>query len=198
MGAHSIELDFDGKLTKSQILSKIEKQRKEDREYNGHQEGYSGEWQTIPDIAFREHRIFDSYNDAHEYCLENAEKWSYAIAVKYRPDGKDSRVLANMKEKLRELIEQRDNLARSLQDAINEAKSKTIGCTSCESKINRKFVKRAKCPVCDELLLSQTAINRIRSSNEKVEKLKKKVKDREIQESAKNEPRWLVAGWAAS
>ena len=86
MGAHDISFGMPKKATLTELLVKMREYREEDAEVNGHQHGYSGDWQTIPSIKSHLHKTFDSQNDAHDYCMEHAEKGMYAIAVYYKTE----------------------------------------------------------------------------------------------------------------
>lgn len=197
MGAHNIEMVLDGKLSRSQVENKIEKQRREDRDYNGHQEGYSGDWQTIPRVEFRD-KIFSNYEQAADYCLDNAEKWSHAIAVKFKEKPKYSAKLIKMKEAHSKTIHAYRELETKLKTDIKNAKSKTIGCQSCESKVNRSYVNNGSCPVCGESLLSNTATDHLKNAQDKIKKQKELIDQRIKEENEKGDVKWLIAGWAAS
>lgn len=88
MGACNIEFTIKGKAAEHEIDEAFTRRRKLDAEYNGHQEGYSGDFQTVDYIEF-DGTIFDNYGEAQEYCLAKAKKWEYAVAV-YIEDPKTS------------------------------------------------------------------------------------------------------------
>ena len=73
MGANNIEFEIGKKATTKQIEQAFKKQRRLDKEYNGHQEGYSGDFQTVYAVAHHLSKVFDDYNQAHDYCLELLE-----------------------------------------------------------------------------------------------------------------------------
>ena len=84
MGACDISFTLDNKATRTQIETAFKRQRERDAEYNGHAEGYSGDFQTVDGIDFGHlGQVFSNYSQAHEYCLENAKKWDKVIAVYY-------------------------------------------------------------------------------------------------------------------
>lgn len=82
MGAHSIEMTFNKRLTERQINQEFKRQQKADRAYNGHREGYSGDFQTVEIVKLHD-KVFDNIHDAQDYCLDNAEKWYSVVAVYY-------------------------------------------------------------------------------------------------------------------
>lgn len=87
MGACNIELVFDGDLLTNQVKEKVRDQRESDRIQYG-TDGYNGSWSTIPDVRFPTNDIFDDYAAAEDYCLDKAQKWEYAVAVRYHEGDK--------------------------------------------------------------------------------------------------------------
>jgi hypothetical protein len=81
MGACDVTLTYPGDLSQDEVAKRIQAQKAADRDCNGHQEGYSGDWQTIHNIDWAPHKEFDTVNDACEYALDNCDKRE-AMAVK--------------------------------------------------------------------------------------------------------------------
>jgi hypothetical protein len=73
MGASNIEFDIP-ECDESKLRKAFLKQKKEDQSCNGHQEGYSGDFQTVEDVKIHD-KTFNDYTEAHDYCMNNAEKW---------------------------------------------------------------------------------------------------------------------------
>jgi hypothetical protein len=206
MGAHNIEFDIpDG--PRSDVIKAFKEQRESDRDYNGHQEGYSGDFQTVSDVKIHD-KVFDSYNEAHEYCLDNAQKWDYVVAVKYKQSISNKQSLPkkilDIKNKIKNEIDMLQKLKTSIGEEVVNAKSKTIGCKNCDSKINRKFINKnsLSCPVCRSTLLSDTNQKRIKNKEDRIKSLQDNLKKEESKFLNKNNKlaklRWLVAGWGAS
>ena len=93
MGSSGVDLVYDGDLSISQVKKEIKKQVKEDRAYNGHRDGYSGDWQTIRNISFQPQRSFKSVDKAIDWCLDNCDKHD-AIAVKVMDNRQEKWVIA--------------------------------------------------------------------------------------------------------
>lgn len=214
MGSGTVWLEFDGKLTEEQVRSEIQDKREENKDYNGHREGYSDDWQTIHHIEFYYRQEFQSHEEAFNYCADNAQK-GCAIAVVFLAQTKnvdDNKKLVKMNTLIDELNFAKNVLIDKKHVLINEiltdaktAKSKTIGCKTCESSINRSRLKSMGCPVCSSDLTSDT--NKL-----KIQKLETKIKDAEQEKQelilkykeAKKQilekengfsKKWLVAGW---
>lgn len=83
MGACNIQFTIDKQATTQEVLAAFKRQREIDNDANGHQEGYSGDFQTVDTVKCEFKETFPSYNEAMEYCLKKAEKFCYAIAVHY-------------------------------------------------------------------------------------------------------------------
>lgn len=78
MGGVDIIKYFDGNLTFSEVCKCIQKLREDNYHEHGHQDGYSGDWQTISNID-RMNREFDNINDAYDYCVDNCDKRSALV-----------------------------------------------------------------------------------------------------------------------
>lgn len=83
MGACDISFTIKGKVDKIKIQDEFELQRSKDESENGHQDGYSGDFQTVSKIDFHLSKEFKTRNEAFEYCLNNAKKWETVVAVYY-------------------------------------------------------------------------------------------------------------------
>jgi hypothetical protein len=81
MGACSISMTVKGDATEEEVMKAFANQQQEDRYDNGHREGYSGDFQTVDRVKFTKN-VFTDGEEAFEYCLSNAQKWSYVVAVK--------------------------------------------------------------------------------------------------------------------
>jgi hypothetical protein len=82
MGAENVEFILPMKGTESQI----EKAFKEAQDDGLHEYGhnpYNGTFSTIDRVKITD-LVFDDFTKAHEYCLDNAEKWEYALAVFFK------------------------------------------------------------------------------------------------------------------
>lgn len=221
MGATFIQLKFDGKYTREQVIQAVKERRDSDRLENGHQQGYSGDWQTIKDIRFlRDDKIFDDYNAARNYCSENSEKWHYGYAVKYKTlsdkafnDIKSDKKMLKINERINEAqslskaasVKKQEFISEILTEA-KDGKSKTIGCKECGSSFNRKLIKSMKCVMCGHDMTSDTNKAKIAKFDEKIEKIRLEIKSledqlaerrKELIQKSKFEVNWLVGGWAA-
>jgi hypothetical protein len=80
MGACSYFFKVKGKLNQDECNEKLREQQEIDRYENGHQEGYSGDSQTVHKVILH-NKNFDDDNIALDYCLKHSEKWEFFIAV---------------------------------------------------------------------------------------------------------------------
>lgn len=92
MGACNIDFNLKGKAKVDEIRTAFRNQQKEDRDYNGHRDGYSGDFQTVEGVELHQDKTFDDYHEAYDYCLDNAQKWYSVVAVYYK-DGNDTNTL---------------------------------------------------------------------------------------------------------
>jgi hypothetical protein len=88
MGACNIEFSLKGKASRSEIQSAFDQRVQEDAAENGHQHGYSGDFQTVDKVDFKHlGTVFPDINAAEEYALDHAEKWSTVVAVYFEGPG---------------------------------------------------------------------------------------------------------------
>ena len=78
MGAESVYKKV--KSTKKQDIIEAFKQAQEYGIYMHGHDPYNGTFSTIDSVRI-DNKTFTDSSKAYEYCLDNAEKWSYAVAV---------------------------------------------------------------------------------------------------------------------
>ncbi len=83
MGACDIWMVAKPNLTKRDAAKLLKEQQEEDAYQNGHRHGYSGDFQTVDSVKLVD-KVFDNRNEAEEFCLSNAEKWFYVVAVEVK------------------------------------------------------------------------------------------------------------------
>lgn len=225
MGSCSISLTVQGNL-RSDVEEALRIQRQEDSRYNGHQEGYSGDWQTIRDINYVNETFVDE-KEAYEYCLKNSKKWE-ATAVKVYKDLKvNHKELIKIGKKIAYLNKKLSTLEGKYRDWLHStwakrapvvAKAKTCKCNNCKSTINMEYNEPISsfqgpttytCPVCRRGMLTAAQLKRsdkyqddIKALKLEVENTRKNYRSTEVDLKNKSvnsstKTYWLVAGWAA-
>jgi len=205
MGAHNIEFEMAGAPSFHAIKEKFNDLRKENRDYNGHQEGYSGDFQTVHDVKDHTNLMFDDYNAAHEYCMKTAQKWDFVVAVRYKfldkTAFKYSAKVEKLSAKLTALNTQMLTLVRA---PVKLPKFAT--CEGCHSKVATQNLRQGstKCPVCGEGDFRPLGLQRkIAKLNAKI-KLAEKARDAQVKSEREKGLKkhgkvgTLVAGWGAS
>lgn len=84
MGATSIGFTLELKASEKEVKDAFSKQQEEDRARHGHCEGYSGDFQTVDTVQCHFNTVMDSLAEAESYCLDNAKKWSFVVAVHFK------------------------------------------------------------------------------------------------------------------
>lgn len=199
MGACDISFIIGKKATPNEILERFKAQREEDREVNGHQEGYSGDFQTIDGVDFHLDRVFSSHREAMDYCLSNAKKWDNAIAVYFVEISIEySKTQKNLEEKLVKLKEEQVTLHR-FQD-----RSGFVKCKHCGSRLNKKHLIHKTCRLCYNPLLTNTEQRKadrldsaIKSTQEKIASLVAEARKKAVEKNGHKNLKTLVAGWGA-
>lgn len=198
MGAHDISLDLKGKLSKAEISAAFTAQREDDSQENGHQSGYSGDFQTVHHVDFHLDKVFLSENEAMEYCLKHAKKWESVVAVYYnRSTPVKSKALDKLNDKYKTLFAEREKL-----DLPPKWDATFKTCSKCKSRLATAHIKRS-CPLCSTDLRSKALLNKIVRIDAKMIELKEKAKAIKDKENAKQAAKGtnvntLLAGWGAS
>lgn len=203
MGAHNIEFDMPGAPSFSAIKKQFDSIREENRDTNGHQEGYSGDFQTVHEVKDHTHKTFDSYNEAHRYCLDIAKKWDFVVAVRYRfmdkSGFKHSAKFNKLQAKYIELTVQHGKLEQTPVKL-----PKFVTCEGCRSKVATSHMNGKMCPVCGEGDFRPLGLQRkITKMCSKIELLAKQLETLKKSEREKGMKKFgkvgtLVAGWGAS
>jgi hypothetical protein len=203
MGAHNIEFKMVGTPSFIAVKKKFDDLRKENRDYNGHREGYSGDFQTVREVKDHTHKTFDSYNEAHNYCLDTAQKWDFVVAVRYKfIDAKSFKYSA----KVEKLDKKCQELTQKLRDLQNQPVklAKFVTCEGCRSKVASQHLRGTKCPVCGEGDFRPLGLQRkIAKLNDKIKLAQTAFESQKKTEKAKGMKKFgkvgtLVAGWGAS
>lgn len=199
MGACDVSFTIGKQATIAEIKSYLQKRIKEDRDRNGHQDGYSGDFQTIPEVKFHLSQVFSSKNEAYEYCLANSEKWSHAVAVYYtQVTVERTKTQIRLEEKIVKLKEEQRLLYRFTE------KIGYVKCSHCGSRLNKKFMLHKTCRLCDQSLLTRTELRRaeriaasLKAAELQLSQLIEKQKQKALEKNKNKNIKTLVAGWAA-
>jgi len=201
MGACNIEFELPGTPNFSAIEKAFKERQEQDRAENGHQAGYSGDFQTVRKVIDSTHRTFDTYEQAEKYCLENAEKWTSVVAVRFK-------ALKGKLEPSSKLVKLQ-TLCKALSKQIAELQRLPVAlkpfevCGVCKSKVNTVHVRGVGCPVCGEGSFRPKALQN------KITKLQGKLKSAQDEHRVQREQdlaramqkngtvATLVCGWGA-
>lgn len=208
MGAHNIEFDMAGTPSFSAIQKRFKEQQDADNRENGNG-SYSGDFQTVHSVDDHTYKTFDSYSEAHNYCMEKAKKWDTVVAVRYKFIDNEKFKYSAKVEKLKTKLEALNQKLRDL-NALPVKLSKFATCEGCQSKISTAHLKTGfgarthKCPVCGEGDFRPMSIQRseikIKAKIELAQGLldvqKKAEKTKGMSKFGKVGT--LVAGWGAS
>jgi hypothetical protein len=199
MGACDISFTIGGKASRSEVETAFKKQREKDAAYNGHQEGYSGDFQTVDRVEYHLDRLFTSHTEALEYCLEKAEKFVHVVAVYYIQVSVEKTPLqVELEEKIVKLKEEQRLLHR-FQDKKGFAK-----CTHCGSRLSKEYLIHKTCRLCDQSLLTRRELDKAERIAAKItnvecliEKIKAEQRQKALKKNGEKNVKTLVAGWGA-
>lgn len=194
MGACDIWFSVEGDKSESEIKKMVDAKRESNRSENGHQEGYSGDWQTVHGISFK-NQVFESCEAAKEWCSSNCNKWS-GVVVKYKSYGelKPNKNLEAIDKKLKELSAKHEEDKKAL---LKKIQSKPfVTCPHCKSKVNTKYTNNT-CTVCNEFFPTRKKIGDKYEAKVKELQDKAKAEWAKLRLKSKSTIKWLVYGVAA-
>ena len=208
MGAHDISFELDGNKTFQDVLQAFRDRQASDAAENGRQSGYSGDFQTVHSVENHSNKVFDTHNEAMEYCLQNATKWESVIAVKVKISDKPkpTKTLSKLRDAYKALGADMLKLQDETLEAFkkNRAESQFLKCSNCKSRLAARYLSemRADCPACGESLAPKglvKACERLQAKRTKlgecIAALEKQLQAKAAANSKKSS--WLVAGWGA-
>lgn len=157
----------------------FEKQVEEDEWEYGHR-SYTGSFTEFHGLDIRPH-IFNSFELAEEWLMENAEKWESALAVRFKNIKVTKRMIAH-EAAIRKLYERNSNAINK----VTEAKHKAM--------VN----KRKNVPAyVTKALEQQKAVFAI--TEPKIAERQKAIKDIITKSASKvKKTSWLIGGWCSS
>jgi len=118
---------------------------------------------------------FNSEYEASEYISEHACKWDGPMAVPFKIKGTKAvpAYVKNAEEKCEKATKKIVELEKELASKALNSKSKFVGCKNCNSKLNKRYLRIAICPLCNKTLLSGTSLKRIEAAKERERKASK-------------------------
>lgn len=197
MGAQSIDIDIKGRRTFPQIRAIFDKQVIEDKDRNGHQEGYSGDFQTVGGVKDKRNQIYDNYQIAYDSALELAQKWEYVVAVEYYGETKETKGIKNAKDRLNVLRQEEEETRKKLNLKFKHA-GNTVTCSKCDSRFKRSLLNTTTCVLCRNNLFSKTDQKALINKRTKVDNAREKLQILELKQAKnKDSVNTLICGWGA-
>ncbi len=189
---------------------------------------YSGQIGMLSEEIGGWHDLGLDYSAAQEWLSDNHNKWEPALAVSYYAQPKPEinvKALAKIsvhQKSIADLVESYKKAYTDMTDAFKSAKSNMVGCKTCNSKLNRTYLKPMPshssynlergvqnlgtqgyfCPVCKSSLQTDSQIERLRKIVAKIQPHLDKIKElsavkREFVKDP-NQKHWLIGGWCPS
>lgn len=145
----------------------------------------------IAPIQWKE-RIFESYDDAYEYIMDNWFGDYESVAYKYRDIDslKKSKKAIELEERIIETRKQYDSLNSKIH--YKDIQAKYVTCKECGSKINKDYLRSNRCPICNKEMRPETVLNKLESLTCMIEKLKSDLKVEKMKRIDKAPIKWLV------
>ena len=143
-------------------------------------------------LTIHDKPICDSWEDAKGRIEGWDLGWYSDHAVQFKDKSylKPTKQMKEIKRQRLETMDKRDEFIK--EHMPNRVKAELIGCKNCNSKIAKKYLRGAHCPVCHADLRPKSTIERIEGYDAKIVELDKRYKELEKKQTGKCPIRWLV------
>jgi len=188
MGHHDVQATFDGSMSKEDIRSRIESNKRDrDDEWHYFDGGIDFLSQTFPD-----------YNAAWEFLSNKVQSYQNAKAVQFKEADRAALKTPAYEKLVRKVHEAKtalDQATMKEKARVLQGKSPFLKCGGCNSKLSRPHMKVAICPVCHAELLSESQKKRIAKLADKVKVVQDKLNVLVQALTEKHgKTKWLVMG----
>lgn len=122
--------------------------------------------------------VFDSENKAREY-IEKVDRGDYdQLAVKFREYPSDVYKSAKL-DALNNKLQETSKKYRELSNTVHykNVKSQFVSCPNCSSKLNREFITRNNCPMCNVDMRPKSVLDKINSYQSNINAIKRDIAD---------------------
>lgn len=144
MGASNIQFYLDGKASRSQIEQQFKQKQQED-EGDADEDGYGGGFSTVRKVDYSYfHQVFNSENEAFDFCMQKAEKFYSVVAVVYKDTSAvTSLPLRKNQEKLR-VLRQKWVLEKAEKTLVAKLEKKIL---QQKAALVKKYEAKGKLPL---------------------------------------------------
>lgn len=188
MGWTSGYFDFPASMKKEKMMAEVDECLYQER----------GAYEPTPQgYLFLQKEPLEDYDAAQEY-LDSPEISKYwrrkNVAVQYY-ETENLKPTKKIEDLKRRIDETTDKAAKySLAHSVINFKADYVGCPSCGSKLNKKYLNESnKCPLCKTDMSSETTKKTMKGYYDKINMLKKQLKEEEKKNAKKGEIRWLIS-----
>lgn len=179
MGHLISKIDVRENIDKRDIMNMIQNEARR----NG--DGYSSS------MTWHENVLPLKNREEAEKFIEKKDNGFYDDhAVRYfdYSNAKETKILQTYREKLMATKIKLKEYEK--KHSIKVLQAKFLTCSKCGSKINKDYIHRERCPICNKDLRSKTILETIDNYNQRILEIEKKIQ--EEKEKQKGEVKWLV------
>lgn len=184
-----------GECDSATLRKKFAEHQEDERDQNGN-DIYSGHLGIVDGLNVTS-RQFDTYEQAEDWLMDNAQKWESAEAVQYKGTVKKRTQSAQTaSDRYERLNTEYNDFDKTVLKEVKSAKSKTIGCKHCGSNISRKYLTGLYCPVCHSAneFINDTRKNQKKRLGERVSEAREKFRNHNNKAKDTAGYLWLVGG----
>jgi transcription initiation factor IIE alpha subunit len=139
-------------------------------------------------------KIFDSYEEAEEYCEKKRDRWArnYNVTVAFY-DTDVAKATKKMEDIEGRITKEQTKLkVYDETNNVSKFKANLISCPQCSSKVNKQYIRKNFCPVCRSDMRSVTVKNTIKKYHDNIKKFQKELAEERKKQKRKLPIRYLV------
>lgn len=149
------------------------------------------------DVLVQDRRVDDE--DAARKVIE-AEHTAgeKALAVSFYTERVDTKDGRKVRTRIKRLESQVETLYENAMKSLKAGKSPRVACKKCRSSLNREFIKKVDCVMCEEPMMSAQRKVKLEKLNQAISQAKEELGTHPAVPRKNGPTGWLVGGWVRS
>lgn len=174
-------LTYNENIKRSEVMADIYEMAEEDGD------GYSSKMTWHDNIP-----PFESYAEAKAFINEKDSGWYDDHAVRFKDYSKAVKTskIVEYENKIQELMKSAKEYKQA--HSVHNFQAKHIGCTRCESKLNKEYIVGERCPLCSNDLRSKTTLDKIKWYEDKIKEFYSRIDNEKTKQKKACKIMWLV------
>lgn len=135
---------------------------------------------------------FETEAEAHQWIEEHDNGWYDDHAVLFRDysNAKKTKKIEEYENKIAELYKAEREYRQA--HSVKKLQASLIGCTKCNSKLSKEYLRGEYCPLCGTDLRSKTTLDKLEWYKSKRNEYEKRIEDEKKKQKDSCKIMWLI------